>query len=181
MTNWLAHWLKGWLTDLLTDSLIELTDWLTCGDSLTSKPSRLNWWSYWLTNMWWFTDWSTDSKADWLTDNVMWWLTDWPISANSRVVWLLSDLLNKNCWLTDYPADSRVVWPNVTDQHDCGDSLTSILIQGLSDWLTDWLTNNLCDSLTAPLIQGMSNLMTDSLTNMQWHTDWSTDSRVVYV
>ena len=133
--------------------------------------------------MWWFTDWSTDSKADWLTDNVMWWLWVWPISANSRVVWLLTDWLNNNCWLTDCPTNLRVGWLNITDQHVVGRRPTcggTRRVVWLIDWLTDWLT--ICgDSLTAPMIQGMSNLVTDWLTNMWWLTDWPTDSRVVNI
>ena len=65
---------------------------------------------------------------------------DWPISANSRVVWLLTDCLNNNCWLTDCPTDSRVVWLNVTDQHVVTHWLAYWFKGCLIDWLTDWLT-----------------------------------------
>ena len=130
-----------------------LIDWLTCGDLLTGLPIQS------------LTDWLTTSCGDSLTG-----------------LYLLIQGLS-NFWLTDW---TRTV-----------DSLTTLLIQGLSDWMsltsmtvvTHWLAywfkgcliDYLCDSLTALRIQGMSNLMTDSLTNMQWHTDWPTDSRVVHV
>ena len=147
-----THWLVN--HPGLTDGLI---DWLTCGDLLTGLLIQR------------LTDRLTMSCGDSLTGLYL-------------LIQGLSDF-----WLTDW---TRTV-----------DSLTTLLIQGLSDWMSltsmtvvthwlaywfkgcliDWLTNNLCDSLTALLIQGMSNLMTDSLTNMQWHTDWPTDLRVVHV
>ena len=151
-----THWLVN--HPGLTDGLI---DSLTCGDLVTGLLIQR------------LTDRLTTSCGDSLTGLYLliqglsdFWLTDWTRTVDSLTTLLIQGLSD---------------WMSLTSMTVVIDSLTSILIQGLSDWLTDWLTNNLCDSLTALLIEGMSNLMTDSLTNMQWHTDWPTDSRVVHV
>ena len=75
-------------------------------------------------------------------------------------------------WLTCGDSLTGLLIQRLTDRltMSSGDSLTGLylLIQGLSDFLlTDWTAT--VDSLTALLIQGLSDWM--SLTNMWWLTD----------